>query len=280
MTVRAAIAGLFLLALGLAACGGGGTSSGSTTARAGREQSRSDPRDAPSPHAHENDPAHRHPARTRRDRHRARRANQAAVSKACADPTQCTLAARKAGTFWPTKARPHRTSEGAVTYAAPSGELLPPAPGEMAISSPAFALNEALPAAYTCDGAGISPPLEWRNVPAKAAALVLLVIDASSDGREGGIRWMVADIDPHDTGVAAGAVPAGGVVGRNAEGKPGYGPVCPPRGKESWVEFQLYALSEPISVSPGFEPGEAESAYAGHILGSGAATTYAVYVRP
>jgi phosphatidylethanolamine-binding protein (PEBP) family uncharacterized protein len=143
----------------------------------------------------------------------------------------------------------------------------------MAIASPAFAANELLPKAYSCEGAGISPPLRWRNVPPNAASLILYVIDTSQEGRRGGIRWVVADIDPHSKGVGAGKVPEGGVVGANAEGKAAYAPVCSAKG--GWIEFQLYALSKRASLSPGFQSSEAQAKY-GHILGS--ATTYNVYI--
>jgi phosphatidylethanolamine-binding protein (PEBP) family uncharacterized protein len=145
----------------------------------------------------------------------------------------------------------------------------------MAIASPAFAVNEPLPKAYSCNGAGISPPLRWRNVPPNAGSLILYVIDTSQEyGRRGGMRWVVANIDPHSKGVGAGKVPERGVVGANAEGKATYAPVCSPKG--GWIEFQLYALSNQIPLSPGFQPSEAQSKY-GHILGS--ATTYAVYIN-
>lgn len=147
----------------------------------------------------------------------------------------------------------------------------------MAIASPAFAVNEPLPGAYTCDGAGISPPLRWRNVPPNAAALVLYVVDTSQEyARRGGVRWVVADIDPHSRGVAAGKIPQGGVVGSNGEGKAAYGPVCPAQGGGGWVEFQLYALSKRIPVSRGFQPSAPRTS--GHILAS--AATYNVYIRP
>ena len=33
------------------------------------------------------------------------------------------------------------------------------------VSSGAFGYNEPIPAEYTADGDGLSPPLEWRCVP-------------------------------------------------------------------------------------------------------------------
>lgn len=263
-------------ALALTACGGsGGTSASTATTTQGGSATAANHAPPAASKRHASGASARGKAQRRAAGHASH-----ATNAACRNPSHCTAAARAAGTFWPTRRHPQRTSDGSVSYAAPSGEAPPPLPGEMALASPAFAVNEPLPTAYTCDGAGISPPLQWKNVPARAAALVLLVIDLSSNGKSGAVRWIVGDIDPHSRGVAAGRTPAGGVVGANAEGKAAYGPICPAHGKESLVEFQLYALSKPIPLSPGFQPSVAESEYGGLILGHGAATTYALYVRP
>jgi hypothetical protein len=173
------------------------------------------------------------------------------------------------------------SSAGSTSGAAAntSGEVYS-APGAMTISSPAFQRNGAIPSQYTCDGANISPPLQWQNVPAKAAALVLFVIDDTPTGPTSGIRWIVGDISPTAAGVASGATPQGGIVGADTQGHAGYGGICPARGKTSTVEFVLYALRKKIPLSPGFTPAVAESEYgAGKDLLGSAAVTYAVYQR-
>ena len=48
------------------------------------------------------------------------------------------------------------------------------------VSSLAFVDHAPLPARYTADGAGVSPPLQWRGVPAGAASLALIVEDADA----------------------------------------------------------------------------------------------------
>jgi Raf kinase inhibitor-like YbhB/YbcL family protein len=157
-----------------------------------------------------------------------------------------------------------------------AGELPPSAPGAMTLSSSAFERDGALPAQYTCAGANISPPLQWQNVPAKAAALVLFAIDDTTPGAAGGIRWIVGDIDPTSKGVAAGQTPEGGIVGTNTQGHTGYGGICPPHGKTATIEFVLYALRKKIPLTPGFQPTTAESEYgAGKLLLGSAAVTYA-----
>jgi len=149
------------------------------------------------------------------------------------------------------------------------------------ITSSAFERNGAIPSQYTCDGANISPPLEWQNVPKNAAALVLIVIDDSSNGPTGGIRWFVGDINPSSKGVAAGQTPEGGIVGSDTQGHPGYGDICPEHGKTSTIQFTLYALSKKIPLTAGFQPALAEEEYGqGKLLMGEAATTYAIASRP
>jgi Raf kinase inhibitor-like YbhB/YbcL family protein len=177
-------------------------------------------------------------------------------------------------------ARAGASHSSAGASANPSGEVYS-APGAMAMGSPAFERNGTIPAQYTCDGADISPPLEWQNVPAKAAALVLFVIDDTATGPASAIRWVVGDIDPNTQGVAAGKTPEGGIVGSDTQGHVGYGGICPARGKTSTVEFVLYALSKKIALSPGFAATTAESEYgSGNDLLGQSAVTYAVYHRP
>jgi phosphatidylethanolamine-binding protein (PEBP) family uncharacterized protein len=173
-------------------------------------------------------------------------------------------------------------ASGRSSAAAPAsarGEVYT-APGAFALSSAAFQRNGPLPTEYTCDGKGVSPPLQWEKVPAKAAELVLFVIDDSSAKSNGGIRWVVGGIDPKSHGVAAGQAPARGIVGTNTAGKAAYGPICPDHGHTDTIEFVMYALRKPISLAPGFSPTVAEHEYGStkDILGP-AAVTYAVYQR-
>lgn len=160
-----------------------------------------------------------------------------------------------------------------------SGEVYT-APGAFSISSPAFERNGAIPVSYTCAGVGTSPALTWQKVPAKAAELFLFVIDDNSSGSEGGIRWVVGGIEPSSTGVAAGKVPAGGIVGTNTAGKAAYSPICPAKGKSDTIEFVMYALSKKLQLSPGFQPATAEAQYGSHklLIGS-AAVTYGIASR-
>jgi phosphatidylethanolamine-binding protein (PEBP) family uncharacterized protein len=170
-------------------------------------------------------------------------------------------------------------SSSSSSASSSSGEVYT-APGAFSVSSPAFERNGAIPARYTCAGAGISPPLSWTKVPKGAAELVLFVIDDSSNSSSGGIRWIVAGIEPSSTGVAAGKVPAGGIVGTNTAGKATYSPICPAPGKSDTIEFVMYALSKKIALSPGFSPGQAEADYGRNKLTIGeSAVNYGIASR-
>ncbi len=52
--------------------------------------------------------------------------------------------------------------------------------GTIEVASLAFADHAPIPARYTADGDGLSPPLAWRALPPEASAVVLLVEDADS----------------------------------------------------------------------------------------------------
>ncbi len=91
---------------------------------------------------------------------------------------------------------------------------------------------------------------------------------------------MVGGIDPSSTGVAAGKVPPGGIVGTNTAGKAAYSPICPAKGKSDTIEFVMYALKKTIPISPGFKPSQAEADYgAGKLLMGQAAVTYGIASR-
>lgn len=170
-----------------------------------------------------------------------------------------------------------RSSASRSGAAAATGETYS-APGQLALSSPAFERNAELPAKYTCDGANVSPPIKWENIPKGTVELVLFVIDDTTQGTAGGIRWVVAGIEPNTTEIKEGTTPPGAIVGRNGSGTASYGGICPAKGKTAQIEFVTYALKQKISLTTGFTPGKAESEYGGHELGS--ATDYATYTRP
>jgi hypothetical protein len=134
-----------------------------------------------------------------------------------------------------------------------------------ALTSQAFVEGGAIPAEFTCDGAGTSPPLEWTGIPDGTAALALVVDDPDAGGF---VHWVVYDIDPAMAGLAEGASTAvsAPAQGRNSFGQTGYGGPCPPSGTHHYV-FRLLALDLALGLSGAPQASEVVAAAEGHILG-------------
>jgi Raf kinase inhibitor-like YbhB/YbcL family protein len=146
------------------------------------------------------------------------------------------------------------------------------APEAIEVSSPAFADGQALPARYTADGEGVSPPLAWR-LPGDAAALVLIVEDSDSPSREPLVHAIAWDLDAASDGLAEGALSGTPSVptGRNSYFRTDWLPCDPPTGHGPHrYAFQLFALDRPLSFDG--PPGRAAllEAMAGHVLARGA----------
>ena len=145
------------------------------------------------------------------------------------------------------------SAEGPAQTTLPSYGTVQSAIGTIVLSSPAFKPGGAMPVRYTCDGAGVSPPLAWRNVPADAVELLLLAIDL--DGGNGdAIQWAVGGLSPSSQGIPAGRLPHGAVVGLNSAGEARWGGICGAKGQVHHVAFLLYALSRKLGSRAGFSP--------------------------
>ena len=108
----------------------------------------------------------------------------------------------------------------------------------LALTSPAFANGGAIPVRYTCDGAGVSPPLQWTAPPAGTRSFSLSVVDPDApSGRF--VHWTASGIAPSARGLAAGAhAPREGLNGAGGRGWTG---PCPPSGTHGYV-FTLQAV--------------------------------------
>ncbi|MFI5686565.1 YbhB/YbcL family Raf kinase inhibitor-like protein [Streptomyces sp. NPDC051636] len=81
-------------------------------------------------------------------------------------------------------------------------------------------------------------------------------------------------IDPHETRLAAGQVPAGATQGRNGFGKDGYGGPCPPRGgRPHHYVFSVYATDRRLDdLASGATADAVRRALTGHTLAHGTLT--------
>jgi hypothetical protein len=143
---------------------------------------------------------------------------------------------------------------------------------EINLKSSAFKDDEFIPKQYTCDGANVSPPLEWGGIP-EAAKSIALICDDSDAPAGTWVHWVIFNI-PASTNKLNENIPtnkvlaAGAIQGKNDFRKIGYGGPCPPGGTHRYF-FRIYALDNKLVLSPGATKGELLQAIEGHILTEG-----------
>lgn len=131
-------------------------------------------------------------------------------------------------------------------------------PPSFPFTSPAFEDGETLPTEFTCEGEGVSPPLEWSELPEGTKQLTLFVLDMDVTAYGAGgqfTHWVVYGIDPEVGGFPQGAVPEGALEGQNSHaigqqgGPTGWAAPCPPPEDDPHTyRFSLSALSRPIRL--------------------------------
>jgi Raf kinase inhibitor-like YbhB/YbcL family protein len=135
--------------------------------------------------------------------------------------------------------------------------------GNMKLSSSAFEDNGAIPSEYTCDGADVSPPLSFCNVPENTKSLALIVDDPDAPMGTW-VHWLVWNIPANKTGFSKGeniTYPQG----KNDFGNSDYGGPCPPSGTHRYF-FKLYALDTTLKLNKGSTKKQLESAISSHII--------------
>jgi Raf kinase inhibitor-like YbhB/YbcL family protein len=138
---------------------------------------------------------------------------------------------------------------------------------KMRLTSPAFQKGDEIPDGFTCDRAGASPPLRIRGVPAKTRELALTGVDPDAPLPGGFVHWVVFGIDPSTDSFPEQGVPEGVVEGRNGANSNRYLGPCPPPGDDPHrYRFTLYALSEPLDLTPDAGLTELRAAIDGKVL--------------
>jgi Raf kinase inhibitor-like YbhB/YbcL family protein len=140
--------------------------------------------------------------------------------------------------------------------------------GKIKVTSTAFKVGGPIAVKYTCDGAGISPPLQWQGVPKGTAEVFVLAIDLSGGSRDV-VQWAIAGIPPTTTSIPEGSLPAGAVAGVNSAGKVGWGGICGAKGQLHHVGFLFYALKRKLALKSGFNPIEVRGGLKGVTLATG-----------
>ncbi len=140
------------------------------------------------------------------------------------------------------------------------------------LESPAFPAEGTIPRQYTCDGADLSPPLRWHNVPAGTTSFALIVDDPDAPGGTF-THWLLWGLSPDRRDLPEGLPSTGKIEdlddatqGTNDFGRTGYGGPCPPPGPAHRYQFQLYALDTAIAIEPASSKSALLQAMEGHIV--------------
>lgn len=118
------------------------------------------------------------------------------------------------------------------------------------ITSSAFGDGDALPLAFTVDGAGIAPPIAWTNLPEGARSLALVCEDPDAPSPNAYVHWLVYSLPVLTASI--GASPSRGRDGKNSHATIGYTPASPPAGHGlHHYHFQVFALDTVLELGDG-----------------------------
>lgn len=126
---------------------------------------------------------------------------------------------------------------------------------EFTVTSPQVAdgkrmADEQVYNGFGCQGANISPAVNWSGAPEGTKSFALTVYDPDAPTGSGWWQWLIFNIPatvtslPKNAGdLRAHLAPPGSIQSRTDYAKPGYGGPCPPPGdKPHRYIFTLYAL--------------------------------------
>jgi Raf kinase inhibitor-like YbhB/YbcL family protein len=170
---------------------------------------------------------------------------------------------------------------------APAGGQGPGGPGRgrgptgpgLTLTTTAFADGAEIPTKYTsADPNGVSPKLEWTNVPMGTVTFAIIFHDpdvALQRGTDDVLHWMAFNIpgtarELPEAMPATAQMPDGTVQAKNIRGTVGYmGPGAPPPGPHHHYTWELFALDTKLELTPDATRADVLKAMQGHILGKG-----------
>ena len=134
--------------------------------------------------------------------------------------------------------------------------------------SSAFPDGGRIPNLHSCEGADVSPSLEWSGEPAGTRSFALIVDDPDAPSGSW-THWLLFDIPPAVHTLPQGYKPGSlGVSGLNDFRKLGYGGPCPPKGHGPHrYFFKLHALdAATLGLPSGATAAAVQRALKGHVL--------------
>ena len=141
------------------------------------------------------------------------------------------------------------------------------------LKSSDFVAGGTIPKQFTCDGADLSPALEWSAPPAGTQSFALIADDPDVPVGTW-VHWVAFNLPASLRSLPQGVpkqeqLADGSLQGRNDFEKIGYGGPCPPGGKAHRYFFKLYALDSKLNLKPGATKKDVERAMQNHVLALG-----------
>jgi Raf kinase inhibitor-like YbhB/YbcL family protein len=156
----------------------------------------------------------------------------------------------------------------------------------LTLTTPAFADGGTIPVKYSCAAStpppggrlnvslGVSPPLQWSNVPKGTVSLVLILHDGDAHiakAFDDIPHWVIFNIPGDATSLPEGVppdapMPNGTLQGNNMMGRPAYQGPCAPPGAPHHYTFELYALDTKLDLPQGASRDDIQKAMNGHVL--------------
>jgi len=143
----------------------------------------------------------------------------------------------------------------------------------LSISTSSFANGDDIPKRLTCEGAGLSPEIQWTPPPPATRSLVLVMDDPAFSF----VHWLLYNIPADTREIAEGAstqsaLPQGAAEGVNDTDKIGYFGPCPPGKSPHRYVIRVYALDASLNLPSGKTKKELAAAVKGHVLAEGQLT--------
>ncbi|MBN1788823.1 MAG: YbhB/YbcL family Raf kinase inhibitor-like protein [Sedimentisphaerales bacterium] len=140
------------------------------------------------------------------------------------------------------------------------------------VTSSAFGEGQLIPAKYTCDGTNISPPLQFKGIPAGTKSIALISDDPDAPMGTW-VHWVIWNIPAEANGLPENVptdaeLPDGSKQGITDFRRPGYGGPCPPSGTHRYY-FKVYALDSMLDLSVRSTKEDLLEAMQGYILAEG-----------
>jgi Raf kinase inhibitor-like YbhB/YbcL family protein len=136
--------------------------------------------------------------------------------------------------------------------------------------------EQQIPVRYSKDGQNISPPLAWSDLPDDTKELALLFENITPQTKEPFVQWLVYGIPADQDGLPEGyrhkrdpKEPVDVLQGRNSLGNVGYDGPLGTLNRTIRYRFRLFALDQPLELSPGLDREAFLKAASGHVLEQG-----------